>query len=172
MTPHQASKKMKKWADEMRSHVEFEVGDQVMVKLLPQQFKSLRKVHKGLIQGFFKPYHGDEDDPKRGVSKRAPTIFVTLYDREVKEILSDLKQVGKRKTYCGSFLTRSRDITRTARRGRRELRRLSGILWMVEEGLGSPWKIIEALRNPISFYPWRVVEYGPYWSCKYVAIDL
>ncbi|GJR55959.1 Toll/interleukin-1 receptor domain-containing protein [Tanacetum coccineum] len=41
-----AAKKMKKWEDERRGHVEFEVGDQVMVKLLPQQFKSLRKVYK------------------------------------------------------------------------------------------------------------------------------
>ncbi|GJY78215.1 putative nucleotidyltransferase, ribonuclease H [Tanacetum coccineum] len=39
-------------ADERRRHVEFEVGDQVMVKLLPQQFKSLRKVHKGLIRRY------------------------------------------------------------------------------------------------------------------------
>ncbi|GJZ94425.1 putative nucleotidyltransferase, ribonuclease H [Tanacetum coccineum] len=117
-----AAKKMKKWADERRRHVEFEVGDQVMVKLLPQQFKSLRKVHKGLIRmyegpfpvigrvgkvsyrvqlppklkihpvfhvSFLKPYHGDEEDPERGVSKRAPTTVVTSYDREVEEILSD-----------------------------------------------------------------------------------
>ena len=117
-----AAKKMKKWADEKRRHVEFEVGDQVMVKLLPQQFKSLRKVHKGLIRryegpfpvigrvgkvsyrlqlppklkihpvfhvSFLKPYHGDEEDPERGVSKRAPTAVVTSYDREVEEILSD-----------------------------------------------------------------------------------
>ncbi|GJY11200.1 putative nucleotidyltransferase, ribonuclease H [Tanacetum coccineum] len=47
-----AAKKMKKWADEKRRHVEFEVGDQVMVKLLPQQFKSLRKVYKGLIRRY------------------------------------------------------------------------------------------------------------------------
>ncbi|GKG05539.1 hypothetical protein Tco_0325625, partial [Tanacetum coccineum] len=85
-------------------------GDQVMVKLLPQQFKSLRKVHKGLIRryegyfqmighvgkvsyrfqlppklkihpvfhvSFLKPYHEDEKDPERGVSKRAPTAVVT-----------------------------------------------------------------------------------------------
>ncbi|GJR49653.1 UvrD-like helicase, ATP-binding domain, P-loop containing nucleoside triphosphate hydrolase [Tanacetum coccineum] len=117
-----AAKKMKKWADEKRRHVEFEVRDQVMVKLLPQQFKSLRKVHKGLIRryegpflvigrvgkvsyrvqlppklkihpvfhvSFLKPYHGDEEDPERGVSKRAPTAVVTSYDREVEEILSD-----------------------------------------------------------------------------------
>ncbi|GKB11346.1 hypothetical protein Tco_0845269 [Tanacetum coccineum] len=33
-----------------------------------------------------------------------------------------------------------------ARRGRRELRRLSGILWKVGEGLGSPWKLMEDLE--------------------------
>nr|GEW06881.1 hypothetical protein CTI12_AA187700 [Tanacetum cinerariifolium] len=46
------AKKMKKWADKRRRHIEFEVGDQVMVKLLPQQFKSLRKVHKGLTRRY------------------------------------------------------------------------------------------------------------------------
>ncbi|GKC09182.1 putative retrotransposon gag domain, aspartic peptidase domain protein [Tanacetum coccineum] len=51
-----AAKKMKKWADEKRRHVEFKVGDQVMVKLLPQQFKSLRKVHKGLIRRYKGPF--------------------------------------------------------------------------------------------------------------------
>ncbi|GJW39869.1 putative nucleotidyltransferase, ribonuclease H [Tanacetum coccineum] len=88
-----AAKKMKKWANEKRRHVEFEVGDQVMVKLLPQQFKSLRKVHKGLIrryEGHF-PMIGrvGKEDPERGVFKRAPTAVVTSYDREVEEILSD-----------------------------------------------------------------------------------
>ncbi|GKA38846.1 putative nucleotidyltransferase, ribonuclease H, partial [Tanacetum coccineum] len=94
-----AAKKMKKWANEKRRHIEFEVGDQVMVKLLPQQFKSLRKVHKGLIQRYEGPfpmigcvgkaYHRDEEDPERGMSKRVPTAVVTSYDREVKDILSD-----------------------------------------------------------------------------------
>lgn len=117
-----AANKMKKWADEKRRHVEFAVGDQVMVKLLPQQFKSLRKVHKGLIRRYegpfmvvervgkvsyrlqlppklkihpvfhvslLKPYHGDEEDPERRVSKRAPTAVVTSFDREVEEIISD-----------------------------------------------------------------------------------
>ncbi|GJU91000.1 putative nucleotidyltransferase, ribonuclease H [Tanacetum coccineum] len=51
-----AAKKMKKWADEKRRHNEFEVGDQVMVKLLPQQFKSLRKVHKELIRRYEGPF--------------------------------------------------------------------------------------------------------------------
>ncbi|GJX49456.1 hypothetical protein Tco_0276301 [Tanacetum coccineum] len=97
-----AAKKMKKWANEKRRHIEFEVGDQVMVKLLPQQFKSLRKVHKGLIQRYEGPfpmigcvgkaYHRDEEDPERGMSKRVPTAVVTSYDREVKDILSDQEE--------------------------------------------------------------------------------
>ncbi|KAH9648372.1 Endonuclease [Citrus sinensis] len=45
-----AARKMKKWADTRRRHVEYKEGDQVMIKLLPQQFKTLRKVHKGLVR--------------------------------------------------------------------------------------------------------------------------
>ncbi|KAJ0629961.1 putative nucleotidyltransferase, Ribonuclease H [Helianthus annuus] len=51
-----AAKRMKKWADDKRRHVEFQVGDQVMVKLLPQQFKSLRGVHKGLVRKYEGPF--------------------------------------------------------------------------------------------------------------------
>ena len=82
----------------------------VLVKLLPQQFKSLRPMHKGLVRryegpfpilgkvgkvsyrvelpprlkihhvfhaSYLKPYHGDKDNPSRGLSKRAPTAVVT-----------------------------------------------------------------------------------------------
>ncbi|GKB94783.1 putative nucleotidyltransferase, ribonuclease H [Tanacetum coccineum] len=87
------AKKMKKWVDERKRHVEFEVGDQVMVKLFPQQFKSLRKVHKGLIRRYEAPLlvirRVGKEDLGRGMSKRAPTKVVTSYDREVEEILSD-----------------------------------------------------------------------------------
>ena len=47
---HKAAKRMKKWADKKRRHVKFNEGDLVLVKLLPQQFKSLRKVHRGLMR--------------------------------------------------------------------------------------------------------------------------
>ncbi|RVW72680.1 hypothetical protein CK203_056559 [Vitis vinifera] len=90
---------MKKWADKKRRHTEYKVGDMVLVKLLPQQFKSLRPVHKGLVRGMkdpspylgscLKPYHEDKDDPSRGLSKRAPTTIVTSYNKEVKHIIAD-----------------------------------------------------------------------------------
>lgn len=41
---------MKKWADTKRQDIEYEVGDLVIVKFLPQPYKSLRKAHKGLIR--------------------------------------------------------------------------------------------------------------------------
>ena len=53
---HKASKRMKKWADKKRRHVEFSVGDLVLVKLLPQQFKAFRKVHKGLLRKYEGPF--------------------------------------------------------------------------------------------------------------------
>ncbi|RVW21690.1 hypothetical protein CK203_099893 [Vitis vinifera] len=47
---------MKKWADKKRRHTEYKVGDMVLVKLLPQQFKSLRPVHKGLVRRYEGPF--------------------------------------------------------------------------------------------------------------------
>ncbi|KAI3462633.1 hypothetical protein Pfo_019296 [Paulownia fortunei] len=100
-----ARRRMKKWADERRRPQEFNIGDPVLVKLLPQQFKALRGMHKGLVRRYegpfpivakvgkvsyridlpsslkihpvfhvsiLKPYHGDEEDPSRGQSHRAP----------------------------------------------------------------------------------------------------
>ena len=46
------AKKMKKWANKKRCHTEYKVGDMVLAKLFPQQFKSLRSVHKGLVRRY------------------------------------------------------------------------------------------------------------------------
>ena len=51
-----ATKKMKKWADKKRRHIEYKFRDMVLVKLLPQQFKSLRLVHKGLVRRYEGPF--------------------------------------------------------------------------------------------------------------------
>ncbi|KAI4331788.1 hypothetical protein L6164_016743 [Bauhinia variegata] len=74
--------KMKKWADTKRRPLEFQVGDMVLLKLLPNQFKSLRKVHKRL------KYNGDEEVPSRNISTCTPTAVITEYDKEVEKILS------------------------------------------------------------------------------------
>lgn len=51
---HKASKRMKKWADKKRRHVEFQVGDQVLAKLhMVLQYKN---VHKGLICRYEGPF--------------------------------------------------------------------------------------------------------------------
>ncbi|KAJ0039649.1 hypothetical protein Pint_27365 [Pistacia integerrima] len=55
-TLHKAAKRMKKWADKKRRHVEFQEGDLVLVKLLPHQFKTLRKVHKSLVRKYEGPF--------------------------------------------------------------------------------------------------------------------
>ncbi|KAE8708553.1 Detected protein of unknown function [Hibiscus syriacus] len=97
-----ARKKMKKWADEKRQHREFSVGDLVFVKLLPQQFKALRSVHKGLIRRYegpfqvlAKPYHADKEDPSRGYSHRAPPVVTKSYDKEVETVFTS-RTVRKR----------------------------------------------------------------------------
>ncbi|RVW84215.1 hypothetical protein CK203_045287 [Vitis vinifera] len=47
---------MKKWADKKRRHTKYKVGEMVLVKLIPQQFKSLRSVHKGLVRRYEGPF--------------------------------------------------------------------------------------------------------------------
>ncbi|XP_048228757.1 uncharacterized protein LOC125369762 [Ricinus communis] len=51
-----AAKCMKKWPDVKKRSKEYNVGDLVMVKLLPNQFKSLRQVHKGLVRRYKGPF--------------------------------------------------------------------------------------------------------------------
>ena len=47
------------------------------------------KIHHVFHASYLKPYHGDRDDPSRGLSKRAPTAVVTFYDKEVEHVLTD-----------------------------------------------------------------------------------
>ncbi|KAG8367350.1 hypothetical protein BUALT_Bualt16G0063000 [Buddleja alternifolia] len=51
-----ARRKMKKWADPKRRHLEFNIGDKVLIKLIPQQFKAFRGMHKGLVRNYEGPY--------------------------------------------------------------------------------------------------------------------
>ena len=51
-----AAKKMKKWANKKRRHTEYKVEDMVLVKLLPQQLKSLRPVRKDLVRRYEGPF--------------------------------------------------------------------------------------------------------------------
>nr|GEW88438.1 hypothetical protein [Tanacetum cinerariifolium] len=87
------------------------------------------------------------DDTAKLFFKNVTCQIVRYGDEECRAIRSTLssgmtflivKQVGKRKTYCGSLWMRSRDIMRMSQRGHRELRRLSGILWKTKEALGRP----------------------------------
>ncbi|XP_073138753.1 uncharacterized protein [Henckelia pumila] len=47
-----AQRHMKKWADARRRQQEYYIGDEVIIKLLPHQFKPFRGVHKGLLRKY------------------------------------------------------------------------------------------------------------------------
>ncbi|PHT91027.1 hypothetical protein T459_06140 [Capsicum annuum] len=51
-----AARKMKKFADRSRRPVHYRIGDEVMVKLNPRQFKSLRSVNQSLIRRYEGPF--------------------------------------------------------------------------------------------------------------------
>ncbi|GKB68081.1 2-(3-amino-3-carboxypropyl)histidine synthase subunit 2-like protein [Tanacetum coccineum] len=105
------------------------------------------KIHPVFHVSFLKPYHGDEEDPGRGASKRAPTVVVTSYDREVEEILSDRTIRRRGVPSYKEYLIKWRDLPDSEASWEAEdLLRLSGILWKVGEGLGSSWKLMEDLE--------------------------
>ena len=113
--------------------MKYKVGDIVFVKLFPQQFNSLKSIHKGLVRmyeglfpilrkvgkvsykvelpsrlkihhvfhmSYLKPYHKDRDNPRQGLSKRAPTTIVTSYDKEIEYIIANrvIKRQGVPRT--------------------------------------------------------------------------
>ncbi|KAI3451216.1 hypothetical protein Pfo_007881 [Paulownia fortunei] len=107
-----ARRRINKWADEKRRPQEFNMGNQVLVKLLAQQFKALYegsfpvvakvgkvsyridlptflKIHHVFhVVSMLKPYHEDEEDPKRGQSHPAPHVVTKYYDKEIEEVLT------------------------------------------------------------------------------------
>ncbi|KAL9249926.1 STRUBBELIG-RECEPTOR FAMILY 3-like protein [Drosera capensis] len=116
---NKATKRMKKWADKERRPLEFKEGDLVLVKIISRQYKTVHKGLVRKYEGSFpitkkvgkisyrldlpprlkihpvfhvsnlKPYHHDEEEPERGISKRAPTAAViTSDDKELEEVLA------------------------------------------------------------------------------------
>ncbi|KAG9450479.1 hypothetical protein H6P81_010444 [Aristolochia fimbriata] len=53
---HKSTKRMKKFDDRKRRHLEFQVGDLVLVKMRPEQFRALRTKNKGLIKRYEGPF--------------------------------------------------------------------------------------------------------------------
>ncbi|PKI62932.1 hypothetical protein CRG98_016691, partial [Punica granatum] len=85
-----ATKRMKKWADKKRRHVEYSVGDFVLVKL--HNILRHKDVHKGLTrryEGPFQVLQRDKQDPSRAESSRAPIGAKAAYDQDDEQILAD-----------------------------------------------------------------------------------
>ncbi|KAE8676743.1 molybdopterin biosynthesis protein CNX1-like [Hibiscus syriacus] len=113
---HKTRKRAKKWADQKRRDVNFEVGDLVLAKLsgilrnpyhkgLVQRyegpFKVLKRVgtmayrlelrptikaHHVFHVSLLKPYHQDEEELDRGKSHRAPVGVKVSYEKEIEAI--------------------------------------------------------------------------------------
>ncbi|KAF2315659.1 hypothetical protein GH714_040181 [Hevea brasiliensis] len=113
-----AAKKMKKWADSKRRHLEFEEGDLVLVRMF---HRTRGKRHKGLLRKYegpfpiekrigkvayrvklparleshpvfhislLKPYYADQEDQARNKSKRAPTNVTSTLEHEPEEVVA------------------------------------------------------------------------------------
>ncbi|KAH0751965.1 hypothetical protein KY290_006553 [Solanum tuberosum] len=81
-----SQRRMKKYADQHRRSIEFNVGDKVLLKLTPQIWKQIVS----------KTRHRDAEDPNRSKSKSAPPSIPTQFDAEIEKIL-DHRVVGTSK---------------------------------------------------------------------------
>lgn len=53
---HKAQRRMKNWADKHRRPFELQVGDKAFFKIMPSQYKVMRRLHKGLFRRYEGPF--------------------------------------------------------------------------------------------------------------------
>ncbi|KAH7845877.1 hypothetical protein Vadar_006951 [Vaccinium darrowii] len=103
-----AAKRMKKYADQGRRSLEFQVGDKVLLKLTPQIWKKInaKTRHRGLIPRFLKPFHEDLENLGRKQAKRAPPVIQKQFDRGVERILDHKTEGQSKKNRRTSYLVK------------------------------------------------------------------
>ncbi|KAK4381990.1 Transposon Ty3-I Gag-Pol polyprotein [Sesamum angolense] len=91
-----AQRRMKKYADMGRRHVEFSVGDQVLLKLTPQIWKKIssKSVHRGLIPKYNRPFE-DLLDMARQQTQRALLVIRKEFEKTMLKIL-DHRTMGQK----------------------------------------------------------------------------
>ncbi|KAL0302197.1 UNVERIFIED_CONTAM: Transposon Ty3-I Gag-Pol polyprotein [Sesamum angustifolium] len=85
-----AQRRLKKYADMGRRHVEFGVGDQVLLKLTPQIWKKIssKSVHRGLIPKYDGPFE-DLLDTARQQTQCAPPVIQKEFEKTFEEKLDE-----------------------------------------------------------------------------------
>ncbi|PHT85444.1 hypothetical protein T459_07550 [Capsicum annuum] len=96
-----ATRKMKKFADRSRRPVHYRIGDKVMVKLNPRQFKSLRSVNQSLIRRCEGPFEIVAKVGKISYKLDMPShlkIYPVFHARKLKPYFEDKKNVERGKS--------------------------------------------------------------------------
>ncbi|XP_016165032.1 uncharacterized protein LOC107607616 [Arachis ipaensis] len=87
-----AAKRMKKWVHKgliRKYEGPFEIIGRVGEVAYKVQLPPSMKIHPVFHVSMLKPYHGDQDEPSRGDSSRAPPVVIRSFDKEIEEILAN-----------------------------------------------------------------------------------
>ncbi|XP_072058277.1 uncharacterized protein [Arachis hypogaea] len=67
----------------------FEIIGRVGEVAYKVQLPPSTKIQPVFYVSMLKPYHGDQDEPSRGDSSRAPPVVIRSFDKEIEEILAN-----------------------------------------------------------------------------------
>ncbi|KAK4383414.1 Transposon Ty3-I Gag-Pol polyprotein [Sesamum angolense] len=137
-----AQRRMKKYADMGRRHVQFSVGDQVLLKLTPQIWKKIssKSVHRGLIPKYDRPFE-DLLDTARQQTQRALPVIQKEFEKTMLKNLDHRTMGQSKKNRQTDYLVHWSGESEANATWERDV-----TLWQFEEKLNEYWAVREGVR--------------------------
>ncbi|KAL0336611.1 UNVERIFIED_CONTAM: hypothetical protein Sradi_4873000 [Sesamum radiatum] len=136
--------RLKKYTDMGRRHVEFGVGDQVLLKLTPQIWKKISSkfIHRRLIPKYDGPFE-DLLDTARQQTQRAPPVIRKQFEKTVLKILDHRTMGQSKKNRRTDYLVHWSGESQADATWEWDV-----TLWQFEEKLDEYWVVREGVTPP------------------------
>ncbi|KAK4380950.1 RNA-directed DNA polymerase [Sesamum angolense] len=134
-----AQRRMKKYADMGRRHVEFSVGDQVLLKLTPQIWKKIssKSVHRGLIPKYDRHFK-DLLHTATQQTQRALPVIRKQFEKKMLKILDHRTMGQSKKNRRTDYLVHWLGESKADATWERDV-----TLWQFKEKLDEYWEVRE-----------------------------